>query len=822
MSTEAAENSTIEETSAIEAPSSETLEKKEEDKSVVTNNSKTKEQTEETEKKIEDETDSTNRTNKLDSKSEESLIKPTRDSKSEAEAKPNSEIKTKPKPKKRLTLQERLQLAAKKGSSAAEKKYKKRNISAKGVKRSPTSTPEASVSVSSTPRSSTSIERSLTRDNTLSILEGYAAMDKAQLLDIIAKNEQTIKQLRQESGKPEMKVESRDTNSELESLKKQIKEKDDKIEQIMEEGSQLSAKEVRLTQSLKKMKVREQNLENELEVSESNGKLFAMKAIKMEEDVSKLKDQLRKFNNNEKITRQLQSKADSLESQNKKLQEQLQTLKSNVSLLDRVRREKSELDTKFIKLKKEYDQFRSDKITEIRKLKDSIQKQKAKHQRSQEEAEREMKRLEAKLEEIRIENESQLSGSKLSKKQADAENLDSPSISMLNAQYTQAQENWKLLETSYEKKIGDAQNELEMYKKRVTENAKKIRALTNDLNSRTEEMNQQIETESTLTSELAQCRNELETTKSDLSSLKQRYDVLQRDYGTEKVEFEKKLKELSEEKTRLSETLRLRTDSLNDGQNGGNFTPSFYLDDFDSSTSVHTLNQPNRLGSLGNISVGESASTPGLDYSRTFMNSDSSADIRRGSRGQPLSFTPSQQHQMQPPSPLASGMSQNKGHPGITFIQHGNESTTTEHDEYKVDTIAPSESASNIGGSLVPPSVSNIQLVTKLSAKVRQLEREKISLRDENENLSKMKEDASNEILKLMKQFDEAGKKENEFSKLQAQIGETNKKYEQALESLGEKTERCNELQDDVADLKDMLKQQTLELVALHEKMDKK
>ncbi len=765
--------------------------------------------------------------NKTNDKTSDAETDPDSESKTELEDKSKSETKVKTKPKKRLTLQERLQLAAKKGSSAADRKYKKRSVSSKASKQVHSGSPEpSSVSASSTPRSSTSIERNSAQNHDLSIPKEYADLTKAKLLELVTRNEQTIMKLRQEIKSPE-NAETKDTNTELESLKKKLKQKDDTIEQIMKEGSELSAKEVRLSQSLKKMKVREQDLENELDISEKNGKLFAMKAIKMEESVSALKDQLKAANNDAQLTRRLQSKSDSLEAQNKKLRQELEVLKGENADLDTLKREKGELNDRFTKLKKDFEQFEADKTRETKVLKEIIQKQKAKHLKNKEESEKEIKRLEAKVEEIRIQNESHLSGSKASRGHNNSESLDSPSLSMLQAQYTQAQENWKLLETSYEKKIGDANTELDMYKKRAAENAKKIRALSNDLNSRTEEMNQQIETESSLTSDLAGCRNELAKLNSDFKSLKQRYDILQKDYDTEKTEFEKKLKELSEEKTRLSETLRLRTDSLNNDQGDGNFTPSFYLNDFDSSTSVTALNQQNRTTSLGNIAVGESALTPGLEYSKTFLNSDSSTDVRRRSRGQLLYLTATQQQQqqqqpqLQPPSPLA-GISKIRDHAESSNIQIENGSTILERDEYRDGPIAPSESASNVGGSLAPPSVSNIQLVTKLSARVRQLEREKISLRDENENLSKMKEDASNEILKLMKRFEETRDNEDRLSKLQIEIGETNKRYEQALESLGEKTERCTELQDDVADLKDMLKQQTLELVALHDKVDRK
>lgn len=762
--------------------------------------------------------------NKTNDKTSDTETNPDSDSKTELEDKSKSETKVKTKPQKRLTLQERLQLAAQKGSSAADRKYKKRSVSSKVLKQVQSGSPEpSSVSASSTPRSSTSIECNSTQNHDLSIPKEYADLTKDKLLELVARNEQTVKKLRQKIKSPE-NAEVKDTNTELESLKKKLKQKDDTIEQIMKEGSELSAKEVRLSQSLKKMKVREQDLENELDISEKNGKLFAMKAIKMEESVSALKDQLKAANNDAQLTRRLQSKSDSLEAQNKKLRQELEVSKSENADLDTLKREKGELKDRFTKLKKDFEQFKADKTRETKVLKEIIQKQKAKHLKNKEESDKEIKRLEAKVEQIRIQNESHLSGSKASRGHNNSESLDSSSLSMLQAQYTQAQENWKLLETSYEKKIGDANTELDMYKKRATENAKKIRALSNDLNSRTEEMNQQIETESSLTSDLAVCRNELAKLQSDFKSLKQRYDILQKDYDTEKTEFEKKLKELSEEKTRLSETLRLRTVSLNNGQGDGNFTPSFYLNDFDSSTSVPALNQQNRTTSLGNIAVGESALTPGLEYSKTFPNSDSSTDLRRRSRGQLPYLTATQQQQqpqLQPLSPLTD-ISKIRDHAESSIIQNENGSTILERDEYRSGPIAPSESASNVGGSLAPPSVSNIQLVTKLSARVRQLEREKISLKDENENLSKMKEDASNEILKLMKRFEETRDNEDKLSKLQIEIGETNKRYEQALESLGEKTERCTELQDDVADLKDMLKQQTLELVALHDKVDRK
>lgn len=132
--------------------------------------------------------------------------------------------------------------------------------------------------------------------------------------------------------------------------------------------------------------------------------------------------------------------------------------------------------------------------------------------------------------------------------------------------------------------------------------------------------------------------------------------------------------------------------------------------------------------------------------------------------------------------------------PSIHTMDHDNdpfENTSSPH-----RTINDMISVSTAGAG---PSV---QLVERMSAAVRRLESEKATHKEELARLTAQRDEAREEVVALMREVDEARKNGDRVADLEKRMDEMQVREEAALDMLGEKTERVEELEGDVRDLK--------------------
>lgn len=124
------------------------------------------------------------------------------------------------------------------------------------------------------------------------------------------------------------------------------------------------------------------------------------------------------------------------------------------------------------------------------------------------------------------------------------------------------------------------------------------------------------------------------------------------------------------------------------------------------------------------------------------------------------------------------------------------------------DSIDSSSSPHNVMQDMVSVSTiaagPSVQLVERMSAKIRQLESEKVTVREELARISKQRDEARAEIVALMGEVENQKKAAEKVAELERQVAEVNERYETTLELLGEKSEEVDELKADVQDLKDM------------------
>lgn len=120
------------------------------------------------------------------------------------------------------------------------------------------------------------------------------------------------------------------------------------------------------------------------------------------------------------------------------------------------------------------------------------------------------------------------------------------------------------------------------------------------------------------------------------------------------------------------------------------------------------------------------------------------------------------------------------------------------------DAVGPNGGVDGLGSVSTQAAGPSVQLVERMSAAVRRLESEKLSMREELTRLAKQRDEARTTITDLMKEVEEKREDHNKIDELQKEIEGINARYQTTLEMLGEKSEMVEELKADVGDLKGM------------------
>jgi predicted nucleic acid-binding Zn-ribbon protein len=101
----------------------------------------------------------------------------------------------------------------------------------------------------------------------------------------------------------------------------------------------------------------------------------------------------------------------------------------------------------------------------------------------------------------------------------------------------------------------------------------------------------------------------------------------------------------------------------------------------------------------------------------------------------------------------------------------------------------------------------SVQLVERMSATVRRLESEMAGSREELQRLKSERDDARQEIVDLMAEAEQKRTLEKRVEELEKERRDLQVKMEASLELLGEKSEKVEELEQDVQDLKGMYRE---------------
>ncbi|CAD6631069.1 AMH_1a_G0030720.mRNA.1.CDS.1 [Saccharomyces cerevisiae] len=548
------------------------------------------------------------------------------------------------------------------------------------------------------------------------------------------------------------------------SFFKLIKEKDDLIDQLRKEGAKLAETELRQSNQIKALRTKVKGLE--YEVSELNDN--SAQSVENYNELQSL------YHN---IQGQLAEATNKLKDADKQ-KESLETLEKNIKEKDDlITILQQSLDNMRTLLEKEKNEFR----TEKKALQEATVDQ--------------VTTLETKLEQLRIELDSS------------TQNLDAKSnrdfvddqqsyeekqhasfqYNRLKEQLESSKANWDSIEYALNTKIVNLENRLESTMKEKNDIEEKYQTALRSSETLGKQLEKEKENHSKAVLEVKDLERRVETLKSSLQSISDDYNLLKKKYEIQRSQLEQKENELKPHQENSNEKIIDKipvelTDSLNSME--GNIEDEW------------TLPQENSMLSLSMSKLGELESN--------------------------LSLKPiyNESHET-----ICSEESQHFDRKNVDFSIDD-----IPEEAAALQAIREGESMKSLNNTSIPYRRASVQLsnsnghisahlVNKLSTELKRLEGELSASKELYDNLLKEKTKANDEILRLLEENDKFNEVNKQKDDLLKRVEQMQSKLETSLQLLGEKTEQVEELENDVSDLKEMMHQQVQQMVEMQGKM---
>ncbi|OAG13791.1 hypothetical protein CC77DRAFT_597916 [Alternaria alternata] len=567
---------------------------------------------------------------------------------------------------------------------------------------------------------------------------------------------------------------------------KKLADKDAQIAALMEEGQKLSKTEMKHLTTIKKMRA---------------------KALEQDKEIATLKQRLTKA---EKSITDQSERARRAEAAEKSAQEKLKIVGRIEKDIETIRAEREEAGLTISELRKQLSDALSraedaekrvqsgaleaekrlaeDRAKrELQAARDEAKSQQEKAKVAELELRGEIANLESKLELLRSRTEEASSSAT-----GDSQAKLLRQIETLQTQYSLASENWQGIETTLTSRVAALEKDRDETAKRESDVRRKAR----DVNSKARRLEDELESINerarAFEHDLTEQRAAAQKLQARLTQAESAAQDAQAELEREKKVWEAELQQrIEDEKNKWK--VEIQTPSL--------MGESQYLRT-DSPSIAQRRHSPDPLG-IYNRRPNPRSITSGMDlpmmspmdrmFDEASRRPSSSRHNKSNKVRTPEIGTPQRQDS------IPSSMSNLAGGgvpdtPSIHTIDHDNdpfENTSSPH-----RTINDMISVSTAGAG---PSV---QLVERMSAAVRRLESEKATHKEELARLTAQRDEAREEVVALMREVDEARKNGDRVADLEKRMDEMQVREEAALDMLGEKTERVEELEGDVRDLK--------------------
>lgn len=130
-----------------------------------------------------------------------------------------------------------------------------------------------------------------------------------------------------------------------------------------------------------------------------------------------------------------------------------------------------------------------------------------------------------------------------------------------------------------------------------------------------------------------------------------------------------------------------------------------------------------------------------------------------------------------------------------------------DHDDPFDHASSPQQTVNDMISVSTAAAGPSVQFVERMSAKVRRLEAEKATSKEEMATLLAQRDEARESVVALMREVEEKRELGQKVERLEKELAEMAERYDTTLEMLGEKSERVEELEADVAELKEIYRE---------------
>ncbi|KAH3683944.1 hypothetical protein WICPIJ_005077 [Wickerhamomyces pijperi] len=706
--------------------------------------------------------------------------------------------------KKRLTLQERLALAAKSGKSKRTASSSSSTPSA-SAKRVVSPQPPAVISspVSDVPDEPLSPSVSASISEVLDpAVQSTESKDLEPTNTVSEGNDLSVEGLLR--ALKTVEAQNASLNKENQQLKKKLEtgsnsqQKDQIIEQLMKEGEALSKKELDLNEFVKKLKSKDSDSEYQIKSLRNSIEILNTEKKQLKESVKKIQDKETTLSNKTKAL-QLQ-----LDNETRSLHDEINKNSVLSEKADALNRELSE----------ERIAFQKEKMALTRK----IESGKIELSNAKEDHIREVKRLEEKIEQLRfqLENDQTLVASK-----PDEAYLKlTRQHETLQKQYTTATENWQGIESMLMKKLQSLERQTDSIKMQELKISNENQVLTQELNTKIQETQDLQSKLNESTREIETLSFKLSTVTTQLNDLETKHSADTLRLSQEKATLQNKLQE-SEKARRAQEQIQPQT-LYASNQTYGDFPsprPFFAQGRSSSASSLKfKFNTPTTSNNNNNwetnfkdIGFGESSTTPMTSRKPSGVNISNTS---HSASMEMLSDFEEEYDDGEVSTSFNKSFNGSGGGAGNGSVISGSGITGTGTGTGAGTSVGGGGAGAGAGGA-------SVQMLGKLSNQVRRLEIELSSMKEELDHASEEKKSAAEEIVKLMKDNEQVQSYKARIEELSKDVELYSSKYERSLEILGEKSELVEELRADIADLKDLLRSQVQQMIELQEKVNR-
>lgn len=584
-----------------------------------------------------------------------------------------------------------------------------------------------------------------------------------------------LKYLAEEATKTALNVQQDAAEADPDSLGKQLAAKDEKIAALMEEGQKLSKAEVTASTALRRL--RQKVLEDHKSQNEARRVL-----AKAERASSSLSDRVTKLEIDKREAVAKLARLPRLEREIADFKRERHTKDATIESLKKqnadarkaANEEQKHAAEKALKEERQNAQSLRDDLanakieqelrdgraqTQIKEVQEQLEKARQRHANVEAALRSEISTLEGRLEVLRERSEEVFSGTT-----NDSQAKLLRQVETLQSQYSVASENWQILESSLQSRLTGVEKERDDTAKAESEARKRAR----DNGSALRKLQDQLD---------------------DMS---QRCQILEHDIaGHQKTsqQNEKKVLELGgllEDEKRNSERERTSWQA----------TLKMKLEEERSKWEAQSPKLHPTEAALQNLS-----SPPPSNFRRT-SGLDTPGLSTRRSRGSELNISGLDRPMSSRRTSAMFGREIN----GFTSPMHAPLETpsihTVDHEEQAEAASSPHRTINDMLSVQTTSAGPSVQLVERMSAAVRRLETEKAGINEELARLSGQRDEARKEVVNLMREVDQKRSIEKRLVSVEERFEDINGRYQTTLEMLGERSERVEELEADVADLK--------------------